>query len=176
MKENPEHINKPPAFQFYVKDWITDYRTRTLTPEEKGIYIDLLANSWLEEDTCLPNELLNLAYLCNADPEKVRKIVDTFFVKNDKKVYNKKLKGQKEKLMLLREKRQKIGKKGGLAKAKNLLKQKAYNPHEDEDEVEVEEEDSNKEMKKINKNIVQRQLAEIAERKKMPPVSYQDLK
>lgn len=35
---------KPPAFQFYVKDWLSG--TRALSFAEKGMYIDLLAWSW----------------------------------------------------------------------------------------------------------------------------------
>lgn len=35
---------KPPAFPFYVRDWLTG--TRRLSPAVKGVYIDLLAWSW----------------------------------------------------------------------------------------------------------------------------------
>ena len=35
---------KPPAFPFYVKDWLSG--TRRLSLEAKGVYIDLLAWSW----------------------------------------------------------------------------------------------------------------------------------
>lgn len=37
-------MTKPPAFQFYVKDWLTG--TRRLSLAAKGAYIDLLAWSW----------------------------------------------------------------------------------------------------------------------------------
>jgi len=37
-------MTKPPAFQFYVKDWLTG--TRRLSWAAKGAYIDLLAWSW----------------------------------------------------------------------------------------------------------------------------------
>jgi uncharacterized protein YdaU (DUF1376 family) len=39
---------KAPAFQFYVKDWLSDLHVRAMSPEERGIYIDLLAVLWNE--------------------------------------------------------------------------------------------------------------------------------
>lgn len=37
---------KPPAFQFYAKDWLAD--TAHLTLEEQGAYIRLLAHQWVQ--------------------------------------------------------------------------------------------------------------------------------
>lgn len=39
-------MNKPPAFQFYAKDWLVD--TARLTLEEEGAFIRLLAHEWIE--------------------------------------------------------------------------------------------------------------------------------
>jgi uncharacterized protein YdaU (DUF1376 family) len=38
--------NKPPAFQFYAKDWLVD--TARLTLEQEGAFIRLLAHEWVE--------------------------------------------------------------------------------------------------------------------------------
>jgi hypothetical protein len=38
--------NKPPAFQFYVKDWLSSPNVRAMTLAQRGLYIDLLAYSW----------------------------------------------------------------------------------------------------------------------------------
>lgn len=40
--------NKPPAFQFYASDWLSSLTVRTMTPEQRGCYIQLLATSWPE--------------------------------------------------------------------------------------------------------------------------------
>lgn len=38
---------KPPAFLFYPKDWLTDDKTMAMTFEDKGKYVDLLALQYL---------------------------------------------------------------------------------------------------------------------------------
>lgn len=38
--------HKPPAFQFYVNDWLSSPNVRMMTPEQRGCYIHLLAASW----------------------------------------------------------------------------------------------------------------------------------
>lgn len=48
---------KDPAFLFYPKDWIQG--TAKLMPEEKGVYIDLLAHQ--HQDNDLPNDTKRLA-------------------------------------------------------------------------------------------------------------------
>ena len=50
-------VNKDPAFLFYSKDWIQG--TAKLMPEEKGVYIDLLAHQ--HQDGDLPNDTKRLA-------------------------------------------------------------------------------------------------------------------
>lgn len=38
---------KPPAFQFYARDWLAE-DSSGLTYEEKGVHVDLLCFAWLE--------------------------------------------------------------------------------------------------------------------------------
>ena len=38
---------KPPAFQFYVRDWLTDTELSRCSPATRGIWIDLLAAMWV---------------------------------------------------------------------------------------------------------------------------------
>jgi len=40
---------KPPAFMFYVRDWLTDEHLAKVSFQTKGIWIDLLAYFWLSE-------------------------------------------------------------------------------------------------------------------------------
>ena len=49
MKEK----NKPPAFQFYPKDWLSDADVICMTFAQKGAYITLICYCWLEGQ--LPN-------------------------------------------------------------------------------------------------------------------------
>lgn len=63
-------MTKPPAFQFYASDWVMS--TRTLTPEQRGVYIDLLAFAWDQEG--LPENVLELAGYLAITPAKLRSI------------------------------------------------------------------------------------------------------
>lgn len=49
-------MGKAPAFQFYPGDWVMS--TRTMPPEARGVYIDLLAYAWTEKG--LPADLEGL--------------------------------------------------------------------------------------------------------------------
>jgi uncharacterized protein YdaU (DUF1376 family) len=40
--------NKPPAFQFYARDWLADSKVRQLRLDERGAYCDLLCVQWNE--------------------------------------------------------------------------------------------------------------------------------
>ena len=37
---------RPPAFQFYAKDWMSSHSVSQMTMHERGIYISLLAAAW----------------------------------------------------------------------------------------------------------------------------------
>ncbi len=41
---------KPPAFQFYAKDWLSSKTVRAMSFEDRGVYIDLLAMAWDSEE------------------------------------------------------------------------------------------------------------------------------
>ena len=89
---------KSPAFQFYPKDWIVD--TRTLTSQEKGIYIDLLAQCWIQGN--LPNDLEMLSKLANEEIETFKKCwinLKKMFHKNKSKLYHKRLSAESHKQM-----------------------------------------------------------------------------
>jgi hypothetical protein len=53
-------MNKPPAFQFYVKDWRSSSTVRQMTREERGTYIDLLALAW-ETEALLPGSIREIS-------------------------------------------------------------------------------------------------------------------
>lgn len=56
-------MNRPPAFQFYVKDWLTSRAILLMTPELEGAYIRLLAYCWDSDNCSLPNDNIELAKL-----------------------------------------------------------------------------------------------------------------
>lgn len=47
---------RPPAFQFYAKDWISSSAVTSMTPSQCGYYINLLARAW---DSDRPGHLPN---------------------------------------------------------------------------------------------------------------------
>lgn len=52
---------KPPAFQFYPKDWLTSEKVMSMTLEQQGAYMNLLCHAWINEG--LPNDDAILARL-----------------------------------------------------------------------------------------------------------------
>src|ERR1700747_1375552 len=70
---------KPPAFQFYVKDWRSSPTIAQMTRSEKGLYIDLMALAWDSDEPgtiSLPLETCakQLAIL----PKVLRKFLEKF--------------------------------------------------------------------------------------------------
>jgi uncharacterized protein YdaU (DUF1376 family) len=72
-------MNKPPAFQFYVRDWRSSPTVRRMTREQKGDFIEMLAASWdQEEPGTLPVDFETAAKICGISVRSFRKFVDSF--------------------------------------------------------------------------------------------------
>ena len=56
-------MNRPPAFQFYVKDWLTSRKIAVMDLAQVGAYILLLAACWDSDDCSLPDDDRTLAAL-----------------------------------------------------------------------------------------------------------------
>jgi uncharacterized protein YdaU (DUF1376 family) len=54
---------KPPAFPFYVKDWLSSPKINLMTPAQEGAYIRLLCYAWEDQDCSLPDDDEALAQL-----------------------------------------------------------------------------------------------------------------
>ena len=84
-------MSKDPAFLFYPKDWIQG--TAKLMPEEKGIYIDLLAHQHQDKD--LPNDTKRLARIVGLSEIDFLplwdNIKDKFVLKSNNRLVNRKL-------------------------------------------------------------------------------------
>jgi uncharacterized protein YdaU (DUF1376 family) len=60
---------KPPAFQFYPKDWLSDSNVARMPFAVKGMYIDLIAITWL--DVYIPSDPAELAAMLKASTEEM---------------------------------------------------------------------------------------------------------
>lgn len=64
-------MKNPPAFQFYVNDFISDRKVVTMSLEERGMYITLLCYCW-QNGGELPDDMNELAELCVTDASRMR--------------------------------------------------------------------------------------------------------
>jgi len=106
-------VNKPPAFQFYPKDFLSDINVVAMNMEERGIYITLLSICWLEG--WLPNGSTKLQRLCS-NPLNWNESwlnIKSCFCEKDGKLYHKRLQIEREKQLKWREKSMLGGKKSG---------------------------------------------------------------
>ena len=115
-------MGKAPAFQFYAGDFLSDLKVASMNMEERGIYITLLAYSWLENG--LPDNPEKLARLCgNPDgwESSWLTVGECFFLADDGKLYNSKMEEIREELISYKNKMSSAGKKGMESRWKNNL-------------------------------------------------------
>lgn len=106
-------MNKSPAFQFYVKDFLTDDKVAVMNLEQIGAYTKLLCYCW--NNNGLTNEQEELKEMCG-NPEnwdKIWKKVGKCFYENNGKLYNKRLDKEREKQKYWKEKSKEGGIKSG---------------------------------------------------------------
>jgi len=113
-------VNKPPAFQFYARDWRSSPTVRLMSHKERGVYIELLAAAWdQEEPGTLPLPIEFVSKCAGLDPRLVRNFLKKFptsFREIGGKLVNTKLNNQWLELEQLREKKSDAGKKGNEAR------------------------------------------------------------
>jgi len=76
---------KRPSFQFYPADWLSDPNVVSMTAEERGAYIHLLAFMWNTDDCSLNNDEEYLARLSGVNKVVIRSLLH-LFNKSDKGV------------------------------------------------------------------------------------------
>lgn len=65
-------MKKPPAFQFYVKDWLSSSTVRQMSMHHRGVYITMLAAMWdSDEPGTLPLPLNIAARSAGVDPRSL---------------------------------------------------------------------------------------------------------
>jgi hypothetical protein len=101
-------MNKPPAFQFYVKDWRSSSTVRSMTRDQRGDFIDTLAASWdQDEPGTLPLPIELAAKICGISVRSFRKFVESFpklWQIDGNRLVNPKLRAQWEGLQQLKQK------------------------------------------------------------------------
>jgi hypothetical protein len=95
-------MNKPPAFQFYAKDWLSSATVRTMSMRHRGVYITALAAMWdSEEPGTLPLPIEIAARSMGSDPRSLRDFVAKWprcLVEIEGKLVNPKLRAQWQEL------------------------------------------------------------------------------
>jgi len=124
-------MNKSPAYQWYVKDYLSSMDCRRMTYEEKGVYRELLDISWDADPQCfLPNNPAELADFLGISQKKFQKIWEKlrkkFAVTEDgEKLFNERLLRELRKQESKREHLADNGRLGGRPKKQKPSKRKA---------------------------------------------------
>lgn len=116
-------MGKTPAFQFYPQDFISDINVKLMTCEERGAYISLLCHDWIEKG--LPSNDHALSILSGAGTRwpEVKTAVLKCFKKSRSRIYNLRLKRERNKQETFRQSRSVAGKASAKAReAKRLGK------------------------------------------------------
>ena len=109
--------NKPPAFQFYVKDWLSSSTVHSMSLAARGAYIDLLAFAWQSQTfATLPNDPAQLRRLVGADSAEWADIwpqISGCFEVEDGHLVNRRLQDEARKREEFIKKQQANGARGG---------------------------------------------------------------
>jgi len=101
-------MNKPPAFQFYVKDWRSSSTVRSMTREQRGDFIEMLAAAWdQDEPGTLPLPIELAAKICGISVRSFRKFLESFpklWQIDGDQLVNPKLRAQRNELQQLKQK------------------------------------------------------------------------
>jgi len=126
-------MNRPPAFQFYPRDWL-DFRVQRMSYESQGIYLKLLCFMWADsKDQCsLPNDDKALSSALGISLQKWKSIKkelwfngDPIFVEKNGKIFSKRLRKEALKQKDYREGQAEKGRKSG--HARNLRRKQRLN-------------------------------------------------
>jgi uncharacterized protein YdaU (DUF1376 family) len=118
-KKKKQPKNKPPAFQFYVKDWTASPTRQMMSLAGQGAYINLLAVAWDSDPIAtIPNQPDKLWKLAGAMPEEwgliKDEVLESFepFDEDSTRLVNKRLRRQWLELKEFSEMASDRGKKG----------------------------------------------------------------
>lgn len=115
-----------PWFPFYPMDWMSDRRVRNMTAEERGAYMQLLCEFWVNGP--LPDsdsELLLAANVTRGEWDRVKDVVLACFERREGFYVNRRLEEIRVEQLAKYNKRAAAGQKGGEAKASNATKSRS---------------------------------------------------
>ena len=123
-------VNKPPAFQFYPADFISDENVVLMNNQEVGCYIKLLCFCWKQGS--IPNDMRKIAKLCNENETVMAQLWDSlkscFNKNNNGRLCNPRLEKERKKQITFRKERSESGQKGAINRwNKNKIKDKKPN-------------------------------------------------
>jgi len=111
-----------PWFSLYVNDILGSLRWQSMTAEQRGAYIQLIFLQMQSEDGTLPNgkQLLSKLSAIDLQLDSNSIVIDAFPVIDKHRRANKRALEEWQKRQKLSETRREVGRKGGVAKAKQL--------------------------------------------------------
>ena len=109
-------VNRPPAFQFFPKDFISDINVMAMTLEQRGAYITLLSHCWIEGS--LPDDPRVLQALCNhpSNWDEVWFALEPCFKRSEGRLINPRLEVERKKQEEWRKKSAAGGRKSGVSR------------------------------------------------------------
>lgn len=116
-------MNRPPAFQFYVKDHLTSKKRAAMGLDQQAACMNLLCHMWDTDDCSLPNDPIILAALSELrDQWNTRStLVQQAFVEHPKKpgyLTNLRLYFEHQKYLKIQKERRRAGRESGLSRRK----------------------------------------------------------
>lgn len=117
-------MNRPPAFQFYPKDW-RDFKVRRMSYEAQGIYIALLCDMWngsrdwcsiIDDDKAISKALGIPVKRWLSIRKEIQYQNDPLLRQNGRKLISNRLKKEAKKLKEYRRKQSEKGKKSALTR------------------------------------------------------------
>lgn len=108
-------MEKPPAFQFYPSDFLSDENVVLMNNAEVGCYIKLLCFCWKQGS--IPGDVVKLAKLCNEESDSMAQLwtaIKPCFQNGDidGRLVHQRLKRERQKQDDFRQERSESGKKG----------------------------------------------------------------
>src|SRR3990167_10668804 len=110
---------KPPAFQWYAKEWLTDDKRTEMSLAQRGAYADLLSYQWV--NTAIPADVAGIARAVGVGVEEMiivwtGRLVDAFPENGEGRRANPTLESYRVALQAHHDKRFTAGKKGAASR------------------------------------------------------------
>ncbi len=104
---------KPPAFQWYPRDYLTDENVELMSLEQEGAYRRLMDYCWLHGS--IPNDVEAWAKMCRVTPRRMEKLwpgIDPCFRKRNGRLFHPRLDKERRKQIRRKRAQSDAGKKG----------------------------------------------------------------